>query len=137
MATHFLLHYGPWEDMVSVILTLRNAINHQQKDLPDQSEPAPGDGPPASAGQQARLPAEDRGGGLHQNQAGSRLPLQKTRHLACTQVRLLVSSKSVNLIPTQRSGLGNPTDPSVIAEANSSLATLFPVSCNTHAIRYF
>ena len=41
----------------------------------------------------------------------------------------------MNLIPTQRSGLGNPTDPSVIAEANSSLATLFPVSY-THIIRY-
>ena len=27
MATHFLLHYGPWEDMVRLILILRIAIN--------------------------------------------------------------------------------------------------------------
>ena len=29
MATHFLLHYGPWEDMVSVIIIIqRSIINH-------------------------------------------------------------------------------------------------------------
>ena len=27
-----------------------------------------------------------------------------------------------------RSGLGNPTDPAVVAEANNCLATVFPVS---------
>ena len=29
MATHFLLHYGPWEDMVSsIIIIQRSTINH-------------------------------------------------------------------------------------------------------------
>ena len=32
----------------------------------------------------------------------------------------------VNLLPPDRSGLGNPTDPAVIQEANSCLASVFP-----------
>ena len=75
MATHFLLHYGPWEDMVSAIIILKITINNfaliritivPHKVYP----PAPGDRPPSPAGQQAGLPVEDRGGGLYQNQAG-------------------------------------------------------------------
>ena len=107
MATHFLLHYGPWEDMVHVILILNNHQYLCPNFFPDKNSVctkfifSPGDRPPSPAGQQAGLPAEDGGGGHHQDQAGPRLPVQKTCHPACSQASTgYWSSKSANLIPT-------------------------------------
>ena len=60
MVTHFLLHYGPWEDMVCASNVILDTITIFA-----------GDRPSTPAGQQAGLPAQDRGGGLDKNQAGA------------------------------------------------------------------